>query len=312
MRPPPAGRLCALVVFLHAGASALAKQCALVAPGRALANPGNTNAVPTATVGGAHPGSSSGPTATGSGGVGPSPTAFAYGDTPVRGVNLSVFLSPRTCNINVNLTLLVLSRGGWFVLEPWITPSLFKKTGNDAIIDEYTFGQMQDYDTALAALTAHWETWVTEDDFVAIQEAGLNHVRCGIFTPSRHSVYSNCMFRLPIGYWSVPIDQSETQYNTSVSPYIPGAWPYILRALNWAQAHSIHVILDLHGAPGSQNGCVTTPRRIPIKAHTYAILSGSTTPANSPPTSSSSPLTTSGGRSTLSARSPAKSAGWWI
>ena len=27
-----------------------------------------------------------------------------------------------------------------------------------------------------------------------------------------------------------------------------------MRALQWAQKHSIYVILDLHGAPGSQNG----------------------------------------------------------
>lgn len=46
----------------------------------------------------------------------------------------------------------------------------------------------------------------------------------------------------------MPID------NQSVAPYIPGAWPYLLKALNWAKANSLNVILDLHGAPGSQNG----------------------------------------------------------
>ncbi len=46
----------------------------------------------------------------------------------------------------------------------------------------------------------------------------------------------------------MPID------NESVAPYIPGAWPYLLNALNWAKANSLNVILDLHGAPGSQNG----------------------------------------------------------
>lgn len=39
-----------------------------------------------------------------------------------------------------------------------------------------------------------------------------------------------------------------------MAPYITGAWPYIQRAISWANLHSIHVILDLHGAPGSQNG----------------------------------------------------------
>ena len=39
-----------------------------------------------------------------------------------------------------------------------------------------------------------------------------------------------------------------------MDPFIPGAWPYLLRALTWAKTHGLYVILDLHGAPGSQNG----------------------------------------------------------
>ena len=55
------------------------------------------------------------------------------------------------------------------------------------------------------------------------------------------------MIRIPLGYWSIPT-------NNSASPYIPGAWPYFLQALKWARAHNVHAIVDLHGAPGSQNG----------------------------------------------------------
>ena len=62
-------------------------------------------------------------------------------------------------------------------MQPWITPSMFSNTNNDAIVDEYTFGQLQDPNTALAALKQHWETWITEDDFVQIAAAGLTHVR---------------------------------------------------------------------------------------------------------------------------------------
>ncbi|KDQ59273.1 glycoside hydrolase family 5 protein [Jaapia argillacea MUCL 33604] len=142
------------------------------------------------------------------------PQAFNYGTDKIRGVNL----------------------GGWFVLEPWITPSIFQNTNNPAIVDEYTFGQMQDYNTALGILQNHWNTWITEADFIAINAAGLNFVR------------------IPLGYWSVPITSADTNFTTSVAPYIPGAWPYLLKALTWAKAHSVHVIIDLHGAPGSQNG----------------------------------------------------------
>jgi glucan 1,3-beta-glucosidase len=59
---------------------------------------------------------------------------------------------------------------------------------------------------------------------------------------------------IPIGYWSVPITSADTNYSTDPSPYIPGAWPYFIRALGWATKHGIYTIVDLHGAPGSQNG----------------------------------------------------------
>ncbi|KAI0077473.1 exo-beta-1,3-glucanase [Panus rudis PR-1116 ss-1] len=131
---------------------------------------------------------------------------FPYGSQKVRGVNL----------------------GGWLVLEPWITPSLFDGTGNPNIIDEWTFGQLQDRATATAKLTAHWNTWITESDFAAIAAAGLNHVR------------------IPIGFWAFDVSGGE--------PYIQGQVPYLQKAVGWARNHGIKVIVDLHGAPGSQNG----------------------------------------------------------
>ncbi|KZT36076.1 glycoside hydrolase, partial [Sistotremastrum suecicum HHB10207 ss-3] len=129
---------------------------------------------------------------------------FAYGTDKVIGVNL----------------------GGWFVLEPWITPSIFEGTNNSAIVDEYTFGQFQDPNVALNTLKNHWATWITESKHIKV-----------VTTPTR----------IPFGYWSIPTGEP-------VSPFIPGAWPYLMQALQWARNHGIHVIVDLHGAPGSQNG----------------------------------------------------------
>lgn len=57
--------------------------------------------------------------------------------------------------------------------EPFITPSLFEATGNNDIVDEWTFCQYQDYDTAQAALKNHWDTWFTEDDFAKISGKSL-------------------------------------------------------------------------------------------------------------------------------------------
>ncbi|KAF8640742.1 hypothetical protein AX17_000393 [Amanita inopinata Kibby_2008] len=131
---------------------------------------------------------------------------FPYGSRKVRGVNL----------------------GGWLVLEPWITPSMFDNTGDNRIVDEWTFGLYQDRTVAKNALTNHWNTWITEPDFAAIAAAGLNHVR------------------LPIGYWAFEVGHGE--------PYIQGQLPYLEKAVGWAQTYGLKLIIDLHGAPGSQNG----------------------------------------------------------
>lgn len=131
---------------------------------------------------------------------------FPYGSEKVRGVNL----------------------GGWLLLEPWITPSIFDNTGNDAIVDEWTFCQYQDYNTALGVLQNHWNTWITESDVAAIAAAGLNHIR------------------IPIGYWAFEVGPGE--------PFIQGQLPYLQSAVQWASTYGLHVIVDLHGAPGSQNG----------------------------------------------------------
>ncbi|KAI0275217.1 glycoside hydrolase superfamily [Gloeopeniophorella convolvens] len=140
--------------------------------------------------------------------------SFPYGSQKVRGVSL----------------------GGWLVLEPWITPSIFDNTGNSNIVDEWTFGQLQDRNTALQTLQNHWNTWITEADFAAIAAAGLNHVR------------------LPIGYWAWQVGPGE--------PYITGQLPYLRKAVTWASNHGLKLIIDLHGAPGSQNGFDNSGHRI--------------------------------------------------
>ncbi|KAF8481709.1 exo-beta-1,3-glucanase [Russula ochroleuca] len=140
---------------------------------------------------------------------------FPYGSQPVRGVNL----------------------GGWLVLEPWITPSLFDGTGNPAIVDEWTFAQFQDRSVAKTTLVNHWNTWITEVDFELIAGAGLNHVR------------------IPIGYWAYQVAPGE--------PYIQGQHEYLLKAIGWAGNNGLKVIVDLHGVPGSQNGFDNSGHKMP-------------------------------------------------
>lgn len=108
--------------------------------------------------------------------------------------------------------------GGWFVLEPWITPSIFE--GNGAV-DEYSFTQELGRDAAKSRLQDHWNSWITPDDFNRMAGAGLNFVR------------------IPIGYWSVIPRDGE--------PYVDGAYKKLGEALDWASRAGLKVMIDLHG-----------------------------------------------------------------
>ncbi|KAG8529045.1 uncharacterized protein KY384_005679 [Bacidia gigantensis] len=113
--------------------------------------------------------------------------------------------------------------GGWLLLESWITPSLFP---SGDYVDEYTFCQKNP--NAQSQLEDHWEKFITESDFKQISDAGFNQVRIGV------------------GYWSFQKLEGD--------PYITGAAEYLKKAVQWAAKYSLKVIIDLHGAPGSQNG----------------------------------------------------------
>lgn len=74
-------------------------------------------------------------------------------------------------------------------------------------------------------LNDHRESFITEDDFKWLKEAGFDFVR------------------LPVGYWLF----EETD------DFIDGE-VYLRRAFRWAKKYGIGVVLDFHGLQGSQNG----------------------------------------------------------
>lgn len=121
---------------------------------------------------------------------------------------------------SVNRELRGVNLGGWLVLEPWITPSLFKQTTAN---DEYGFCQ-QSTPKQRQALQVHRDTYITEADFA--------------WLASRHV----SVVRLPVGYW---LHGDEPYESTSA---------YVDKAFTWAARHGLKILLDLHGAPGSQNG----------------------------------------------------------
>lgn len=117
--------------------------------------------------------------------------------------------------------------GGWLVLEPWITPSIFQNVDQSlGIVDELTLCQNLP-SQAPGILRKHWDTFATYNDFAKIKEAGFNLVR------------------IPIGFWA---------YDNKATAYVQGAAMYLDAAIDWSHQLGLKVIIDLHGAPGSQNG----------------------------------------------------------
>lgn len=121
--------------------------------------------------------------------------------------------------------------GGWFVTEPFIAPNLYERYATGAAgssVDEYTLSINMGADLA-SAMEAHYDTFITEQDFIDMVAAGLNWIR------------------IPIPHWAIETFPGE--------PFLEGvAWKYIVRALTWARKYGLRVNLDLHTVPGSQNG----------------------------------------------------------
>mmetsp|Transcript_28501 Transcript_28501/g.37280 ORF Transcript_28501/g.37280 Transcript_28501/m.37280 type:complete len:600 (+) Transcript_28501:77-1876(+) len=130
--------------------------------------------------------------------------------------------------------------GGFLVLEPWITPSLFyqflgtdvrygdaakEKTG----MDMYSFCNALGPEEGNTQLRRHWEAWVQQQDIQRIADAGLDSVR------------------IPVGDWMF-------------KPYGPyqgctdGAVDELDRVLDLCDQHNVKAVLDIHGIIGSQNG----------------------------------------------------------
>ena len=72
--------------------------------------------------------------------------------------------------------------GGWMVLEPWITPSMFYqflgKGEGTAAFDTYTFCQVLGAAEANEQLRRHWDSWVTRDIIEELAASGaVNSLR---------------------------------------------------------------------------------------------------------------------------------------
>ena len=146
--------------------------------------------------------------------------------------------------------------GGWLVLEPWGTPSLFYqfegRPANETAMDMHGFCRVLGAQEANRQLRIHWEKWVTEEHLAELASRGINALR------------------VPVGDWMW-------------TPYWPyhgcadGAVDQLKRVLRHSQKLGLRVLIDLHGArqlrAGPSRGRPARARlpRDRIFAHTLTI-----------------------------------------
>ncbi|KAJ7156091.1 glycoside hydrolase [Mycena crocata] len=127
--------------------------------------------------------------------------------------------------------------GSWFVNENWMTPSVFECASGRQLSELDIASGWNSTKRARHTLENHWGTFISDSDFSYLSSIGINTVR------------------IPIGYWSLG-----PEYCLAGTPFSPFAdvyhnsWSFVVRAINMAAAHGIGVLIDLHGAVGSQNG----------------------------------------------------------
>lgn len=148
--------------------------------------------------------------------------------------------TPHTTHNALNRQVRGVNLGGLFVLEPWITPSLFyqfldperqfgEQTPYKTAMDTFTFCEALGKEEANRQLRIHYANWVTEKDIQQLAMAGVNSLR------------------LPVGDWMF----------VAYEPYTgctDGAIEHLDRVLKLAEKYKLQVLLDIHGHIGSQNG----------------------------------------------------------
>lgn len=104
----------------------------------------------------------------------------------------------------------------------------FNSMGCGDMNDEWSCVTKLGQDAADAVFAQHWNTWITQDDIIQMVDFGLNTIR------------------VPIGWW---IKEDEVTENEK---YPRGQLQYLDRLMGWASEAGLHVIIDLHAAPGVQ------------------------------------------------------------
>ncbi|KAK9165779.1 hypothetical protein Scep_000970 [Stephania cephalantha] len=94
---------------------------------------------------------------------------------------------------------------------------------------DYQLANGYGHDKAKEILSKHRSSFITEEDFIFLSKHEINTVR------------------IPVGWW-IAMDPNPP------APFIGGTLDALDNAFSWALNHGLRCIIDLHAAPGSQNG----------------------------------------------------------
>lgn len=124
--------------------------------------------------------------------------------------------------------------GGWLVQEGWMCPT--KQT--DTLSTDMTLYSRFGKEKAEALIAAYQESWITEEDFKTVKELGLNVVR------------------VPFTYMNVYHHLSDEGELLHPDEFTLREDPFerLDFALEMCKKYGLYLILDMHGAVGSQNG----------------------------------------------------------
>jgi endoglucanase len=146
------------------------------------------------------------------------PSAFSF---------LSVANNKIVDESGATVTLKGCNLGNWFIIELW----MLSQTGS-GVSDQYSLEQTlttrfgkEEKERLMELYRANW---ITEKDFQTIKTFNMN------------------LLRIP--FWYTLLEDDENPYAIKEN-----GWYWLDQAVDSAEAHGFYAILDMHGAPGSQN-----------------------------------------------------------
>jgi len=136
--------------------------------------------------------------------------------------------------------------GNIFIPEDFFANDEFYiANGINKVADQYSLCDLKS-EHSEGIMTNWLNTMIQEQDFKEMKDFGVNFVR------------------LPLGYWNVvdmpynpngPVNEAERMGNLShIMPSSDSYKPHIDKVFEYASKYGLQVMLDLHGAPGSQSG----------------------------------------------------------